>query len=62
MQVFIARNHNDVVIGWNMDIGNLMEDTMIYEEMTGNRVSISSESIENVPEKYRLKVLDKATV
>jgi hypothetical protein len=62
MQVFIARNHNETIIGWNIDIGNLMEDAMVYEEVTGNRVSISAEPIENVPERYRSKVLDKATV
>ena len=54
MTAFVARNHNGSLIGWNNDLGNLMEETMIYEEMTGNRVSISEETFQDKPERNRL--------
>jgi hypothetical protein len=53
MTAFVARNHNGTLIGWNRDLGNLMEETMIYEEMTGNRVSIGEESFQEKPERNR---------
>ena len=55
--VFILRNHNETFLGWNIDPGNIMEEAMIYEEVTGNRTSLSQEPIENVPVKNRENVV-----
>jgi len=54
MTAFVARNHNGTLLGWNTDLGNLMEEAMVYEEVTGNRVSISEETFEDKPERSRL--------
>ena len=51
MTAFVARNHNGTLIGWNSDLGNLMEEAMVYEEMTGNRVTIDQETFEKEPQK-----------
>ncbi len=50
MTAFVARNHNGTLIGWNSDLGNIMEEVMIYEEMTGNKVTIDQETFEGKPE------------
>lgn len=38
--IWVAYNHNGVEICRNADIGNLMEEVMFYEEVTGNRCSV----------------------
>jgi hypothetical protein len=38
--IFVAYNHNGVEICRNADLGNLMEEVMFYEEVTGNKCSI----------------------
>ena len=43
MKAFVARNHNGTLVGWNADIGELMEDTMVYSEITGNPTYINEE-------------------
>ncbi len=53
MTAFVARNHNGTLIGWNRDLGNLMEEAMLYKEMTGNRVSIAEETFQDKPERNR---------
>ena len=53
MTAFVARNHTGTLIGWNRDLGNLMEEAMIYKEMTGNRVSIVEETFQDKPETTR---------
>ncbi len=53
MTAFVARNHNGTLIGWNIDLGNLMEEAMIYEEMTGNKSTIGQETFEEKPERNR---------
>ena len=50
MTAFVARNHNGTLIGWNVDLGNIMEDVMVYEEMTGNKVTIDQETFKEKPE------------
>lgn len=52
-KAFVARNHNGTLIAWNVDIGNLMEEVMFYEEMTGNSTSIGEEQFENEPSHHR---------
>lgn len=59
MIAFVARNHNGTLIGWNADLGNLMEEAMVYEEVTGNRVSIGEETFEDNPERNAHKTVDK---
>jgi hypothetical protein len=54
MTAFVARNHNGTLIGWNVDLGNIMEEAMVYEEVTGNKVTIGQETFEEKPEKNRL--------
>jgi hypothetical protein len=49
MEIYIARN-NGTVIGWNVDFGNLAEEAMVYEEITGNRVTIQAGTMAEVPE------------
>jgi hypothetical protein len=49
MKAFVARNHNGTVLAWNTDLGNLAEEAMIYEEVTGNRVTIGEEEFEEDP-------------
>jgi hypothetical protein len=49
MKAFVARNHNGTVLAWNTDFGNLAEEAMIYEEVSGNRVTISEEEFEEDP-------------
>ena len=46
---FVARNHNGTLICWSLDLGNLMEEVMVYEEMTGNRTTIDQEKFEIEP-------------
>jgi hypothetical protein len=53
MTAFVARNHNGTLIGWNSDLGNIMEEAMIYEEMTGNKVTIGQETFNEKPERNR---------
>jgi len=53
MTAFVARNHNGTLIGWNIDLGNLMEEAMIYEEVTGNKVYINQETFQEKPERNR---------
>jgi hypothetical protein len=54
MTAFVARNHNGTLIGWNVDLGNIMEEAMVYEEMTGNKVTIDQETFVGKPERNRL--------
>jgi hypothetical protein len=54
MTAFVARNHNGTLIGWNSDLGNLMEEAMVYEEMTGNKITIDQETFEEKPERNRI--------
>jgi hypothetical protein len=44
--IFIAYNHNGVEISRNADLGNLMEEVMIYEEVTGNRCTVDVGDLE----------------
>ena len=53
MTAFVARNHNGTLIGWNSDLGNLMEEVMIYEEVTGNKVFINEEIFEKEPQRSK---------
>jgi hypothetical protein len=53
MTAFVVRNHNGVLIGWDSDLGNIMEEAMVYEEMTGNTVTIDKEIFEETPQKNR---------
>jgi hypothetical protein len=53
MTAFVARNHNGTLIGWNVDLGNLMEEAMVYEEVTGNKVYINEETFAEKPERNR---------
>ena len=46
---YVARNHNTRLIAWHVDLGNLMEEVMFYEEQTGNRCSVVLETFENEP-------------
>lgn len=46
---FVARNHNGTVIAWNTDLGNMMEEAMFYEEVTGNRITIDKETFKDEP-------------
>ena len=43
--MWVAYNHNGIEICRNMDIGNLMEEVMFYEEQTGNRLTVRKEDI-----------------
>lgn len=54
MTAFVARNHNGTLLGWNVDLGNLMEEAMVYEEITGNKVTIGEETFEEKPERIKL--------
>jgi hypothetical protein len=38
--IYVAYNHNGREICRNADLGNLMEEVMFYEEVTGNKCSI----------------------
>ena len=38
--IWVAYNHNGVEICRHLDVGNLMEEVMFYEEVTGNKCSI----------------------
>jgi hypothetical protein len=38
--IWVAYNHNDVEICRNSDLGNLLEEVMFYEEVTGNKCSV----------------------
>jgi len=38
--MFVAYNQNGREICRNSDLGNLMEEVMFYEEVTGNKCSI----------------------
>lgn len=38
--IWIAYNHNNIEICRHVDVGNLMEEVMFYEEVTGNRCTI----------------------
>lgn len=38
--IFIAYNHNGTEICRSKDLGNLMEEVMFYEEVTGNKCSV----------------------
>jgi len=38
--MFVAYNHNGTEICRNADLGNLMEEVMFYEEVTGNKCTI----------------------
>jgi hypothetical protein len=53
MTAFVARNHNGTLLGWNVDLGNLMEEAMVYEEVTGNKVYINEETFEEKPERTK---------
>jgi hypothetical protein len=53
MTAFVARNHNGTLICWSVDLGNTMEEAMIYEEMTGNKVTIGEETFDEKPERSR---------
>jgi len=53
MTAFVARNHNGTLIGWNVDLGNIMEEAMVYKEMTGNKVTIDQETFNKQPERNR---------
>lgn len=53
MTAFVARNHNGTLIGWNTDLGNIMEEAMVYEEITGNSFTIGQETFEEKPERNR---------
>lgn len=44
--VFVARDHNNELLGWNRDLGNLMEEVMLYEEITGNKATVAEETID----------------
>ena len=54
MTAFVARNHNGTLISWNVDLGNLMEEAMVYQEVTGNNVTIGQETFVEKPERNRL--------
>jgi hypothetical protein len=49
MTAFVARDGNGALIAWNRDLGNIMEETMIYQEMTGIRVTINEETFSEKP-------------
>jgi hypothetical protein len=38
--IWVAYNHNGREICRNADLGNLMEEVMFYEEVTGNKCSV----------------------
>jgi len=40
MMIWVAYNHNGVEICRNADVGNLMEEVMFYEEVTGNKCTV----------------------
>jgi hypothetical protein len=39
--IWVAYNHNGREICRNVDLSNLMEEVMFYEEQTGNKCSIA---------------------
>jgi hypothetical protein len=49
MTAFVARDDNGTLIAWNYDLGNLMEETILYQEMTGIQVTISEETFSEKP-------------
>jgi hypothetical protein len=49
MVKFVARNHNGTFIAMHEDLGNLMEEVMFYEEVTGNQCSVNKEEFEVEP-------------
>ena len=49
MTAFVARDDNGTLIAWNYDLGNLMEETILYQEMTGIQVTISEETFSETP-------------
>lgn len=51
MKAFVARNHNGTLIAWNRDVGNLMEEIMIYEEVTGNSTYVGEETFDETPKR-----------
>ena len=53
MTAFVGRNHNGTLIAWNSDLGNLMEELMIYQEMTGNSTLVNEETFDTEPEMHR---------
>jgi len=51
MKMFVARNHNGTFIAKVVDLGNLMEEVMLYEEVTGNRCTVGREEFEVEPKR-----------
>jgi hypothetical protein len=48
---WVVRNHNGTLIAWDVDLGNVSEEMMVYEEVTGNRTSINKETFEKEPKR-----------
>lgn len=40
MTMFVAYNHNGTMICEGADLGNVSEEAMLYEEITGNKTYI----------------------
>lgn len=54
MTAFVGRNHNGILIAWNSDLGNLMEELMFYQEMTGNTTTVNQETFDKEPEGVKI--------
>lgn len=53
MTAFVGRNHNGTLIAWNNDLGNLMEELMFYQEVTGNSTLVNEETFDTEPEMHK---------
>jgi hypothetical protein len=51
MKMFVARNHNGTFIAKGNDLGNLMEEIMFYEEVTGNLCTVNEEEFKVEPKR-----------
>lgn len=43
--MFVAYNHNGIQICKGADLGNVAEEAMFYEEVTGNKTYIQEETV-----------------
>ena len=44
-ELFVVRNHNGRLVAQGSDLGNVAEEMMFYEEMTGNRCTFGKETL-----------------
>ncbi len=49
---WVARNHNGTLIAWHKDMGNLAEEAMYYEQVTGNQTTFSKETFDVEPSRH----------